>query len=297
MTDTTQPWPVAVFAHNEARNIIACLDSLQAAASHPLECHVLANACSDRTEALVREYSASHPNVHLLSIMLGDKANAWNVFVHEAAPRGASHYFFIDGDVRATPGALDAMAQTLTQHPLANGVSALPNSGRGVAAFRRDMLKDNGVAGNLYGLRGDFVERIRAQTINMPVGTIGEDALIGAMLKWDLRGDTRWDNSRVVVAREAGFEFDSVSPWLPREWKKYFRRRVRYSVRGYQNKMLGRAIQPGGFQALPRCIQSLYPEYADTLKVRWRRLDTVFDWLAVSQIRTDMRTDVEQDGP
>lgn len=285
MNDSSRPWPVAVFAHNEARNIIACLDSLQAAASHPIECHVLANACTDRTEALVREYSASHPNVHLLSIALGDKANAWNVFVHDVAPRGAPHYFFIDGDVRATPGALDVMAEVLTQHPQANSVSALPKSGRGVAAFQRDMLKDNGVAGNLYGLRGVFVERIRAQAIHMPIGTIGEDALMGAMIKWDLRGDTRWDNNKVVVAQAAGFEFDSVSPWLPREWKKYYRRRVRYSVRGYQNKMLGRAIQPAGFEALPRQVAVLYLRYPELLTVKWRGLDTLFDWLAIREIK------------
>jgi glycosyltransferase involved in cell wall biosynthesis len=284
MTDTTFPWPVAVFAHNEARNIIACLDSLLAAATHPLVCHVLANACTDRTEALVREYSADHPNVHLVTIALGDKANAWNVFVHEIA-HVETPCFFIDGDVRATPGSLDAMAQALIQQPQANGVSALPRSGRGVAAFQRDMLKDNGVAGNLYGLRGSFVERIRTQAIKMPVGTIGEDALVGAMLKWDLQGDTRWDNNRVVVAREAGFAFDSVSPWLPREWKKYFRRRVRYSVRGYQNKMLGRTIQPAGFAALPHHVRELYPRYPDVLKLKWRGLDTLFDWLAIREIK------------
>ncbi len=286
MTDTPHPWPVAVFAHNEARNIIACLDSLQAAASHPLACHVLANACTDRTEALVREYAADHPNVHLVSIALGDKANAWNVFVHEVASRNAAACFFIDGDVRAIPGSLDAMAQALVEHSQANGVSALPQSGRGVAAFQRDMLRDNGVAGNLYGLRGSFVERIRTQAIKMPIGTIGEDALMGAMLKWDLRGDTRWDNSRVVVAREAGFAFDSVSPWLPREWKKYFRRRVRYSVRGYQNKMLGQAIQPAGFTALPHHVRELYPCYPDVLRLEWRGLDTLFDWLAIQEIRS-----------
>ena len=285
MTDTPHPWPVAVFAHNEARNIVACLDSLQAAANHPLECFVLANACTDRTEGLVREYGASYPNVHLVSITLGDKANAWNVFVHEIAPDTAMQYFFIDGDVRATAGAFDAMAQALSQQPQANGVSALPKSGRGVAAFQRDMLKDTGVAGNLYGLRGTFVERIRAQSIKMPIGTIGEDALMGAMLKWDLRGDTRWDNSKVTVAQEAGFEFDSVSPWLPREWRKYFRRRVRYSVRGYQNKMLGRAIQPAGFVALPREVRDLYPRYPELLKLEWRGLDTLFDWLAIQHIK------------
>ncbi|MBW8371328.1 MAG: glycosyltransferase family 2 protein [Thiobacillus sp.] len=287
MTDTARPWPVAVFAHNEARNIIACLDSLQAASAHPIECHVLANACSDRTEDLVREYGASHSNVHLVSIALGDKANAWNVFVHDVAPRGAPHYFFIDGDVRATPGALDFMERALAKHPQANGVSALPKSGRGVAAFQRDMLKDNGVAGNLYGLRDTFVERIRAQAINMPIGTIGEDALVGAMLKWDLRGDTRWDNNKVVVAQDAGFEFDSVSPWLPREWKKYFRRRVRYSVRGFQNKMLGWAIQPAGFEALPQQVRDLYLRYPEMLKLEWRGLDTLFDWLAIRAIRSN----------
>jgi glycosyltransferase involved in cell wall biosynthesis len=285
MDSLQPPWPVAVFAHNEARNIVACLDSLQAAARHPIECHVLANACSDRTEELVREYATRHPNVLLLSIALGDKANAWNVFVNEAASSGASHYFFIDGDVRATPGALDEMAEVLTQHPQANGVSALPKSGRGVAAFQHDMLQNNGVAGNLYGLRGAFVERIRAQAIQMPIGTIGEDALMGAMLKWDLRGDTRWDDSKVVVARDAGFEFDSVSLWLPREWKKYYRRRVRYSVRGYQNKMLGRAIQPAGFEALPQQVRDLYPRYPELLKLQWRGLNTLFDWLAVREIK------------
>lgn len=284
MTDTPSFWPVAVFAHNEARNIVACLDSLQAAASQPVECHVLANACTDRTEALVREYATRHPNVHLVPIDLGDKANAWNVFVHEVAARGVPYCFFIDGDVRATPGSLDVMARVLAQHPQANGVSALPVSGRGVAAFRHDMLRDHGVAGNLYGLRGAFVERIRSQAINMPIGTIGEDALMGAMLKWDLRGDTRWDNGRVTVAEAAGFEFDPVSPWLPREWKKYFRRRVRYSVRGFQNRMLGRAIQPAGFEALPRQVRDLYPRYPDVLVLEWRGLDTLFDWLAIREI-------------
>lgn len=286
--NVSAPWPVAVFAHNEARNIVACLDSLQAASAVPPTCHVLANACTDATESLVRNYARTHPGVHLVSIAVGDKANAWNVYVHEAAPPGQAAYFFMDGDVRATPGALDVMARALEGEPHANGVSALPMSGRGVEAFRRDMLRDRGVAGNLYGLRGVFVERIRARGIHMPVGTIGEDALMGAMLKWDLCGDTRWDDARVVVAREAGFEFDSVSPWLPREWKKYFRRRVRYSVRGYQNKMLGRAIQPAGFEALPHHVRELYPQYGDVLKLEWRGVDTLFDWLAMREIQSSL---------
>jgi len=77
-----------------------------------------------------------------------------------------------------------------------------------------------------------------------------------------------------------------VSPWLPREWKKYFRRRVRYSVRGYQNKMLGRAIQPAGFTALPFHVRDLYPRYPEVLRLDWRGLNTLFDWLAIREIRS-----------
>jgi hypothetical protein len=60
---------------------------------------------------------------------------------------------------------------------------------------------------------------------------------------------------------------------------------VRYSVRGYQNKMLGKAIQPDGFEALPQQISGLYARHPDVLRLRWRGLDTLFDWLAIREIR------------
>lgn len=282
---TLHPLPIAVFAHNEERNIIACLNSLRQATSVPTECYVLANGCSDHTEDIVRKYQRYYPGVRLVCTKLGDKANAWNMFIHEAAPCNADYYFFIDGDVRASPWSLDVMIRALAHNRRANGVSALPASGRDVLAFQRDIRKQNGLAGNLYGLRGSFVNRIREQRIVMPVGTIGEDALVGAMLKWDLRGDTRWDNDKVTVADGAGFEFDSVSYWRPREWRKYLRRRVRYGIRGYQNRILGRAIQPAGFLALPRDVRNLYARYPDLLKLQWAGLRTIFDWLALREIK------------
>lgn len=277
-------WPVAVFAHNEERNIIACLESLWTASSRSLECYVLANACTDRTEELVLQYSQRHRNVHLISISLGDKANAWNAFVHDIAPRVAPFYFFIDGDVRASTGAIDFLAAGLERNSYANGASALPRSGRAVEDFRGEMLRERGVAGNLYALRGCFVQRVRDLGVRMPIGIIGEDSLVGAMLKWDLRGDIRWDSKRVEVLPEAEFEFDSVSYVHPTQWKKYLRRKVRYSIRGFQNRMLGLAIQPSGFVSLPPRVEALYQRYGDAVEVKWRGLDTVFDWVAKRQI-------------
>ena len=38
-----------------------------------------------------------------LTIPVGDKANTWNVYVHEVAPRSELH-FLIDGDVKVESG-------------------------------------------------------------------------------------------------------------------------------------------------------------------------------------------------
>ena len=79
-----EAWPVMVLAYNEERHIQACLDSLfDGEQGQPLEVYVMANGCTDGTERLVLEYARRRPEVHLVSIKLGDKCNAWNVFIHE----------------------------------------------------------------------------------------------------------------------------------------------------------------------------------------------------------------------
>lgn len=52
---------------------------------------------------------------------------------------------------------------------------------------------------------------------------------------------------------------------------------MRYSVRGYQNKMLGQAIPQRGVR--------LYSYYPDLLRLQWRGLNTLFDWLALCEIK------------
>ena len=107
------PWPVMVLAYNEEEGIEAALDSiLESEPAHSLEIFVMANGCTDRTEELVRAYGKRRPQVHLVSIKLGDKCNAWNVFIHETAAKqcgGREVYFFTCGDVRIVPGSLSAL--------------------------------------------------------------------------------------------------------------------------------------------------------------------------------------------
>jgi len=66
-----------VLAYNEERHIEACLDSIfTAEPDRRFEVFVMANGCTDRTEEIVRQYGRRRPEVHLVSIVLGDKCNA-----------------------------------------------------------------------------------------------------------------------------------------------------------------------------------------------------------------------------
>src|SRR4029453_18314414 len=128
-------WPVMVLAHNEAENIVKCLDSIYAAEpGRRFSIFVMANGCTDDTERIVREYAVSHDGVNLVSIAIGDCCNAWNVFMHETAPAhvpGRNVYFVMDGDCRACPGSFSELAKALAENPDANAAGGPPQTGGG----------------------------------------------------------------------------------------------------------------------------------------------------------------------
>jgi glycosyltransferase involved in cell wall biosynthesis len=278
-------WPVAIFAHNEERHILECLHSLEQPDVHR---YVLANGCTDGTERLVARYAARAGHVDLVPIPKGDKANAWNVFVHDVAPR-AEALVFIDGDVSAAPGAVAALARTLAERPHANAAAAVPQTGRHRAAMTRMALTDRLVLGNLYALRGSFVDRLRAARTRMPIGYIGEDGWVTSMAKWNGDPAEPWDETRVEGCPQAGFRYRSFSPLHPADWKKYWRRRVRYSLRHYQHLLLRDEIEAGGLPAMPASVQVLYAREAAVARLRPRPSEFVFDWLALNEIRDAQR--------
>ena len=115
-------WAIAIFAHNEAARLEAALESLPAAASgHALDVFVLANGCTDRTADIVRRSANGIPHLSLVEIDLGDKANAWNAFVHDiltpARAGEISLFFFMDGNITAGPHALPLLAAALEEIP------------------------------------------------------------------------------------------------------------------------------------------------------------------------------------
>ncbi|EXI76734.1 MAG TPA: glycosyltransferase family 2 protein [Candidatus Accumulibacter phosphatis] len=281
-------WPVMVLAHNEERHIRACLDSIFGAdPGAPFEVYVMANGCSDGTEDIVREYGTANGHVHLVSIALGDKCNAWNVFVHETVAQecpGQEIYFFMDGDARAVPGSFSAMEKVLRGAPVARAVGAPPASGRSMRHDREELLRKRGLVANLYALRGSFVARCQAAEVRIPLRLEGDDGLLGALVKWDLDPTGPWNDELIVPCADSGFTFESFRFARLSDLGAYWRRMVRYGRRGYEFALLGPRLRAGGIGALPRDIREIYRD-ADSLSLAWNGVYTVTNWFALREMR------------
>lgn len=282
-------WPVMVLAHNEERHISACLDSIFAAdPERSFEVFVMANGCTDRTEDIVSKYGRERPEVKLVSIALGDKCNAWNVFIHETVATSCSGreiYFFMDGDARAVRGSFSVMAHALRDDGHAHSAAAVPGSGRSLARDRQKILDNHELVANLYALRGSFVERLRALFVRLPLKLEGDDGLIGALVKWDLAPELQgFDIRRIVPCADAAFEFKPFSPARLSHWKAYWKREVRYGRRRLEFQLLRPGLKARGLASLPIDITELYPQ-AESLRLQWEGVHTLTNLIALRQMR------------
>ena len=285
-------WSCAVFAYNEAASIGACLDSLLPALAELPRCrgiHVLANGCTDRTEAVVAAYAEHHGPIRLLSLPVADKAAAWNHYVHALAPDADMH-LFMDGDVQAAPGAPAALARRLLVEPTARAVAALPGCGRSRVAWCAHMGQLGRLAGNLYALRGSFVAGLREAGLSLPRGLIGEDLFLSALVKGKpVPAGLVQPDPALALEPGALFLFRSLSPRRPGDWLTYARRLVRYRIRDHQLLLLLRHLQARGLPGMPADVAQLYAETKATLAFRWHGRQTPQEWLAVALLRRAMR--------
>jgi hypothetical protein len=183
---TDGPWPVAIFAHNKAADIIGGSENIvRASTTHSIQVYVIANGSSDDTETLVRSFAKVHPWVKLVSITLGNKANAWNVFVHDSVPP-AQIYFFADGDVQVSAVSFDALFSTLRATPEASGAVVVPVTGRDREQLERLVCEGHILLDALYTLRGDCVWCVRGAGICLLIDYIGKGGLITSLAKWNL---------------------------------------------------------------------------------------------------------------
>ncbi len=285
-------WSIAVFVHNEARRIRAALGSIAGAAGgRGVEVYVLANGCTDSTVDEVRASAAVVPNLWLVEIDLADKANAWNLYVHDVVPRERAQmietYFFMDGDVTLEPDAVLLLASALSEFPSAKAAGGMPATGRDRDAWRQRMVTNGMLAGNLYALRGSFVQRLRERHVRMPVGLVGEDFLVSWLVTREVgRHDVLAKSVQCVFHTDAEFSFRSLSPWRLRDYRRYLRRKWRYTCRALQHQMLVLLLTDNGLEAMPDDVRELYLKAPLPSRLRWVGRDTPLRLMAVLWIRS-----------
>ena len=275
---------VCIFARNEERLLPHGVGALHAAGLGPNDSvHILINGCTDNTAAAARALAAADRRLTIHELPVGDKANAWNEYVHRLADPQIRTHVFIDGDICASEGAVAALDETLMASPQSYAAAALPAAGRSRRGWAARLLTHNYLSGNLYALSGGVIAKLRDRAIRLPFGTKGEDGLISYLMLTDLKGgENDRHTHRITIAEDATFEFDSLGPnW--RDLSIYRRRLRRYSERHFQKKILYRLLKREGVAAMP---DSIYEIYTPSALARLRpRLDPINFWFDRATLR------------
>ena len=288
-------WSLAVFAHNESGRIRPALESIaRAAGNNDVAVTVLANGCTDSTADEVRACASLLPNLWLAEMAVADKANAWNVYVHELiTPERAGEietYFFMDGDVRLERDALALLAAALSAVPTANAAGGMPATGRNRVSWRARMIKNGTLAGNLYALRSSFVDCVRQRQIRIPIGLVFEDSLLSQLVATEFgEATSRSEDPRCIFCLTAEFSFRSLSLIRPGDYRLYWSRKWRYARGGLQLEMLINVLRVGGMAAMPGHVNELYLKAPLPSRMRWMGLDTPLRLLSVLRVRSYRR--------
>ena len=280
---------VAVFAYNEASNIANCLRSLQASGLGPDDkIFVLINGTTDNTEAVVMQMALDDPRIHAVVISLGDKANAWSYYVNHLAAPDTRLHVFVDGDVLVSPDAISEIEAQLDKHPEALAASTLPKGGRTARAWSERILREHGMPGNFYALRGETLARIKALNVNIPVGMIGDDPLLRWLILNNFAPNGQVDRSRIRPVPKAYFEYESIPFMNWNGFRALFARQMRYQLRDLQMNLLQQHLRTFGLAAMPRRIDSLYDQATPMMALkgefRMRKFAFLYTYL---RTRTD----------
>lgn len=168
-----------------------------------------------------------HCSLRFWRIEQGDKAHAWNEYVHRIWPRQGDA-FFLDGYVEVDQHAFDAFDQALSASAAAWGATGVPTSGRSAAHLRAQMLREGGFHGNLHVIRADVMHKLRASSVRLPLGLYRTDSLTGALLMFGLDPAAhQWDRQRIAVVADATWTVRSLGQFtfktMVSQWKRIMR--------------------------------------------------------------------------
>ena len=222
-----------MFAYNESENIQASIKSVWRNADSDLGTfHLIANGCTDDTVAKAQEMKSSllFDKLSITELVVGDKCNAWNYYMHELADDIDIH-FFVDADVSFSACCFQKMASTLySSQPETVAIAGLPLSGRNQAFYKSLVVERSCLFGNLYGLKNTFIKHIRKNEFRLPLGLNWIDSFITKAVNTDLDFKPRNLPNRVTHLANTGYQFSSLSPLRLSDITLYKNRIARYEL-------------------------------------------------------------------
>ncbi|WP_180126206.1 hypothetical protein [Rhodoferax sp. BLA1] len=237
MNTRQRPWTVVIFACRESLSQLRqTLDAAKVSATSCAVIHVLINGNSALASAFAQDLTQRQvsstkdeggPAVQVWSIPLGDKANAWNQYIHQIWA-GEEIAFFIDGYVRVKANAIELLGHAVINNDHALGGSGVPTMGRTAMALRQDIITNLGFHGNFCCIKGAAIRQMRDQHIRLPMGLYRTDGLMRAILVYSLDpGRHAWDESRIHVHPDATWQIDPAHWWHIQDVHAFFKRYFR----------------------------------------------------------------------
>jgi hypothetical protein len=232
---------ITMFAYNEEDNISTSLTSVHANKGTQInKVFLIANGCTDNTiqQAERLKKKLHFHELQIIDLEIGDKCNAWNHYMHVLADDVDCH-FFIDADVNFSDRCFQKMHSKLMSTANAEvAIAGLPLSGRNIEFYRSLVIERACFFGNLYGIRHNFVERIREVNFHLPIGLNWIDSFLTKAVNTDLQFFNYNLPNRVTYIDNVGYSFESLSPFNKADVKLYFNRIARYELGKLQEKHL-----------------------------------------------------------
>jgi hypothetical protein len=201
--------------------------------------------------------------VRVWHIDFGDKANAWNQYIHRIWS-GESVACFMDGYVRPLPEAITRLIAGAGQNGSSLGATGVPTVGRSASATRTLMQQNSGFHGNLCCIKAEALSGLRAAKIRLPLGLYRTDALMGAFLLFGLDPSRNgWDESRIAVIADASWETEPKRWWRVNDLISHWRRLVRQARGVFENQAAKELL------AVRRAPPASLPSHASVLVREW----------------------------
>ncbi|MGR5134578.1 glycosyltransferase [Vibrio alfacsensis] len=270
---------ICVFAHNLERTIKKSIISLiNACDNYEYEMFILVNGCSDNTFNVVYNLSKENKRIKPINLSIGDKSNAWNEFVFNYYKQG-SISVFVDGDLLFGENAIKKIVDFHLLNPHYNSISSFPCiNGRSSQIWREKLLKEHQFTGNMYLLSPHFISRLIDNNVKLPIGLIGDDSMLGYLSATDICSDSDLPSLRIGVCQEAVFIYESLNPFNIHDQRLYIRRKIRYSLRHFQQVSIVGALKETGISAMP--THAAKKTRIPLSKIRWLSSNLIFDLIA-----------------